>query len=303
MARSGLRRYPRELLDSLLGRPPALAEAGSADVEGADRDHALAAVWLGHATVLIRLGGLWFLADPVLGERIGIRLGSRVMGVGRQTKPALEVHKLPALDVILISHAHFDHLDRPTLYTLAEERTRVVTARRTRRLIPRGFGAVDELGWGRWLAHEEVRVGAIKPNHWGARRWWDFWRGYNSYVIEDDNHRVLFTGDTAMTDAFDGLGTEDRPLDLAIFGIGAYEPWQHQHATPEQVWEMFLRSGARALLPVHHSTFPLSDEHPEEPMARLLAAAGDGADRIVGRELGELWVVPESLEARGPEGG
>lgn len=80
-------------------------------------------------------------------------------------------------------------------------------------------------------------------------------------------------------------------LDLAVFGIGAYDPWEHMHATPEQVWRMFLASGARYLLPVHHSTFPLSDEPMEEPMKRLLQAAGDNRDRVIVPTPGEIDVV------------
>jgi hypothetical protein len=108
---------------------------------------------------------------------------------------------------------------------------------------------------------------------------------------------VLFAGDTAHTDAFEHLDG----VDLAIFGIGAYEPWIHAHATPEQAWSMFTSLGRRAsrgravggghLLPVHHATFPLGNEHPDEPMQRLLAAAGDQAHRVVGRRAGDLWHV------------
>jgi len=302
MARSGLRRYPREILDSLLGRSASETGEAAIALEGRCEPDALAASWLGHATVLLRMGGMWILTDPVLFDRIGIRIGHRVIGLGRRRRAAVQPEDLPALDLLLVTHAHFDHLDRPSLSRLADRRTRVITARRTARLIPRGFGSVKELAWSRRIAIRGVCVSSLRPAHWGARRAFDRWRGYNSYLIESSEHRVLFTGDTAMTDAFDGLGTDERPLDLAIFGIGAYEPWQHQHATPEQVWEMFLRSGARALLPVHHSTFPLGDEHPDEPMERLLAVAGQHRTRIVGRELGELWVAPGHSGTPSPEG-
>jgi L-ascorbate metabolism protein UlaG (beta-lactamase superfamily) len=88
-----------------------------------------------------------------------------------------------------------------------------------------------------------------------------------------------------MTTAFDGLGK----LDLSIFGIGAYDPWIHVHASPEQVWEMHQRSGAERILPMHHSTFELSDEPIDEPLRRLLSAAGTAGARVIGKELGEIW--------------
>lgn len=284
MTRSGLARYPRELVRSLLGRTlEGVEPTGQLDPDADSHD--LAAVWLGHATVLIRLGGRWILTDPVLGERIGIRVGGRVLGLGRLTKPPLVVDHLPPIDLILISHAHFDHLDRSTLMRLAQPDTTVITPPRTRRLIPRGFGHVIELPWNRSLRARGVSIEAIRPAHWGARRGVDRKKGFNSYVIHGGERSVLFVGDTAATAAFDDL----TDIDLAIFGIGAYDPWIHQHATPEQVWAMHCKLGAQRLMPVHHSTFPMSDEHPDEPLARLLAAARDHSDAIVGQPMGTLW--------------
>ena len=283
MLRSGLRRYPRELARSLLGSAAPGAPGIPIDPEMARRE--FAAVWLGHATVLLRIAGLWVLADPVLGARIGISMGGAVFGLGRQAG-APAVAPLPPIDLVLITHAHFDHLDRPSLERIADGRALVVTARRTKRLIPKGFAGVYELHWAETCKKRGVKITAIRPEHWGARSAFDRRRGYNSYLIEGAGRRALITGDTAFTHAFDDLGQ----IDLAVFGIGAYEPWEHMHATPEQAWSMFVASGARAMMPVHHSTFPLSDEHQDEPMRRLLAAAGDEAHRIVGRGQGELWI-------------
>lgn len=308
--RSSLKRYPRELLESVRthrqGRrlePVASKGAASAD-SGRSRSaftlaeySSLAASWLGHATVLLRVNGLTILTDPVLSTRIGPSIGRLTMGLGRMAEPVLRPEDLPPVDVIAISHAHFDHLDRATLRALASERTTVVTARHTRRLIPRGFGGVIELDWGRRLELGTLAFSAIRPAHWGARTAWDRHRGYNSYLIESEGRRVLYAGDTARTHAFNALGT----VDLAIFGIGAYDPWEHAHATPEQVWSMFNAAGGRWLLPIHHSTFKLSDEHPDEPMQRLLAVAGEAAkSRIVHCKPGEVWShehVPPALPA------
>lgn len=285
MLASGFRRYPGELQRAIRGVSQA-KPSPTPDVSTVAH-HPLAAAWLGHGSVLLRMAERWLLVDPVLEHRIGLRLAGRTIGPARAVEPALHADELPPIDIVLITHAHFDHLDRGTLKKLASPGTRVVTARRTRRLIPRGFGSVAEVDWDQALDIEGVTIRALKPNHWGARTSLDRRRGYNAYLLDDGSHRVLAAGDTAMTHAFDGLG----PLDLAVFGIGAYDPWEHAHATPEQVWRMFTACGARALLPVHHSTFPLSDEHPDEPMERLRSAAGEFARLLVGCEQGELWVA------------
>ncbi len=226
--------------------------------------------WLGHCTVLMRIGGMTVLTDPVLSHRIGVRVGPLVVGPHRQGDPAADPDTLPPIDLILVSHAHFDHLDKPTLRRLARPSVRVVTAKGTAGLIPRGFGDVMELPWGSTTEVSGLRLRAMKPAHWGARTAWDRHRQFSSYVLDAAGERVLFAGDSGHTDAFDALG----PVQLGIFGIGAYRPWIDAHADPEQVMAMARAAGVRWLLPVHHSTFRLSDEPMGEPMERLLAAAG-----------------------------
>lgn len=287
--RSGLRRYPRQLAESvraLAGRA-AHASPPQPDAIESVAPEVLAGAWLGHASVLLHIGGRWILTDPVFSERIGMRMGQRVIGLGRLCELPTLARRLPPLDAILISHAHFDHLDRPTLQRLACADTAVITPRRTASLIPPGFRRIVELPQERDFRLRGITFRALRPRHWGARTALDRRRGVNAYIIEVGTHRVLFGGDTADTDAFDPLDG----VNLAIFGIGAYDPWVHQHATPEQVWSMFQRVGAEYLMPVHHSTFPLSDEDPDEPLQRLLAVANGQSDRIVGRSLGEMIVL------------
>ena len=289
-AKSSANRYPRYLIGRVPGETDeSRAAAFSADWNSLPTGPGLHAVtWLGHCTTLLRIGSLNVLTDPVLSNRIGLRLPGFTIGPQRLAPIPLRTADLPPIDLIVLSHAHFDHLDRPTLKRLAKRSTSVVTAANTRRLIPRGFGDVSELDWGQELQHDGVQLRAIQPQHWGARIAWDRHRGFNSYLIQDTDlptpSKVLFAGDTAHTTAFRELG----PLDLGIFGIGAYNPWIHVHATPEQVWEMTQSSQAARILPVHHSTFKLSDEPAEEPLQRLLLAAGSEADRIVLPTLGGI---------------
>lgn len=288
VAASAARRYPRHLAHSVahsiqqglrgtLGSHPIGVATGPRPAS-----ERLAATWLGHAAVLLNLDGLTVLTDPVFSERIGLKLGPWTLGLRR--REPLPVHEMPPIDLILISHSHFDHLDRPTLRCLVDRQTRVITAANTKRLIPTGFGEVIELPWDRATNINGLRVAAMKPKHWGARTAWDRHRGYNSYVIEGPRAQVLFAGDTAYTDAFKGVRSE-----LAIFGIGAYDPWIANHANPEQVWDMFRQMPGEFLLPIHHSTFELSDEPTHEPMSRLIRAAGDDAARIVGSSLASQW--------------
>lgn len=292
-ARSSARRYPKHLLGSL--REAAARSAEGIRLEpGAIEALAgapLGAAWLGHATVLLRVDGRWVLTDPVFSHRIGVKVGPLTFGVSRHA-PAIDPRSLPKPDLILVSHAHFDHLDRPSLRALTDRATRVITARHTKGLIPRGFGDVREVDWDSEVDIDGLILRALRPNHWGARTIWDKHRGYNAYVMKqgmgDATRRVLYAGDTAKSEGFRGVG----PVDLSIFGIGAYDPWIHAHASPEQVWEMHEHAGGEHLLPIHHSTFELSDEPADEPLRRLLAAAGEKHEKVVGRGFGEVWTRP-----------
>jgi L-ascorbate metabolism protein UlaG (beta-lactamase superfamily) len=249
------------------------------------QNQSLAAVWIGHATVLLRIGGLNVLTDPVLSNRIGLGFGLVTGGPTRLLAPALSMRELPPIDLMLISHAHFDHLDRPTLARLPKD-TPIVTAPHTLDLIrDLGFRRIAELPWGDSLEVSGLTVTARRIEHWGARTFLDDHRGFNAYLLESAPHRVLYGGDTAYHEHFKDL----RRIDLAILGIGGYNPYVQAHATPEQAWAMANHMSARHFLPMHHGTFRLSHEPPREPMERLLAAAGPDARRIVIREVGGQW--------------
>jgi len=250
-------------------------------------DRGLHAAWLGHTTVLLKIDGFWVLTDPIFSERAGIDLGIATLGVKRLVAPALPISELPKLDLLLLSHAHMDHMDVPSLRKLENRATAVVLARHNSDLIrPQRFREVHELGWG-----ERVRVGpamirAFTVNHWGARLRSDQHRGYNGYVLEVGRWRVLFGGDTGDTPEFRRL-RGPRPFQLAIMPIGAYNPWRRRHCTPEEAWRMGNEAGAERLLPVHHQTFILSREPIMEPIQRLQQAAGREAYRIAAHRPGD----------------
>jgi L-ascorbate metabolism protein UlaG (beta-lactamase superfamily) len=254
-------------------------------------DDRLTVGWLGHATVLLNFCGTWIITDPVLEERVGIGRGRVKLGPRRLVKPALRARELPPLDLLLLSHAHMDHTDLGTLRSLRRE-VPVIVQESNQDLVRR-FGNVEELSWGETTAVDGVTVESVEVRHWGARMVADRHRGYGGYLITKGDRTVLFAGDTAFTDVFDRLRTRVK-VDLAILPIGAYDPWIANHASPEQAWRMFKGLGADSLLPVHHSTFRLSREPVEEPMQRLLAAAGGERWRVVASEVGATWTLPES---------
>jgi L-ascorbate metabolism protein UlaG (beta-lactamase superfamily) len=247
----------------------------------------LAAIWIGHATMLLRIGGKTVLTDPVMSARVGLGLAVMTAGPRRRFAPALDVHELPPIDLMLVSHAHFDHLDIPTLSKLSK-RIPVITATHNADLLhDLGYRDVRELNWGDSADAGPLRVTAVPVAHWGARTFLDNHRGYCAFTIESiaDNRRILFGADSAYQEEWKSLA----PVDLAIVGIGGYDPYIRGHANPEQAWEMANFVNAKAIAPMHHSTFKLSYEPWDEPMKRFLAIAGEEESRIVIRSIGGQW--------------
>jgi L-ascorbate metabolism protein UlaG (beta-lactamase superfamily) len=250
-------------------------------------DDGLRAAWLGHSTVLLKLDGFTVLTDPVFSVRVGLNFGPMTLGIKRLVDVATPLSHLPSIDLILLSHAHMDHFDLPTLRKLEHPGTRVVTATRTSDLLrPRRYARVCELGWNETVQIGPARVTSFEVAHWGARMRSDIFRGYNGYLVEVGRHRVIFGGDTAYTGSFKALRSSAR-VDLAIMPIGAYDPWIRVHCNPEQALAMANDAGAEFILPVHHQTFRLSREPRYEPIHRLLAAAGSATDRVCLRGIGE----------------
>jgi L-ascorbate metabolism protein UlaG (beta-lactamase superfamily) len=254
-------------------------------------DRGLYAAWLGHTTVLLKIDGTTILTDPVFSDRIGLNFGPMTLGLKRLVKPAMSLRQLPKIDLILLSHAHMDHFDLPSLRTLESRGTQVVTATRTSDLLRIGrYARVRELGWNQRAQAGPVALRAFEVNHWGARMRNDTWRGYNGYVIEAGRYRVVFAGDTAITSTFRGL-RESRPFDLALMPVGAYNPWIRVHCAPEQAWQMANDAGAEFVLPVHHQTFQLSREPRTEPIERLYRAAGADQHRVATQEIGQEFKI------------
>jgi L-ascorbate metabolism protein UlaG (beta-lactamase superfamily) len=250
----------------------------------------ITAAWLGHSTVFLNFYGMTILTDPVLGKRVGADTLVGTIGAKRLIAPALKARQLPPIDLVLLSHAHMDHLDLATLRALPG-RPRVVTAHDTTDLLEgTHLKEPKALKWGEKTRvctdHGDVSVSAFEVKHWGARWKVDKYRGYNGYVIEREGKKLIFGGDTAWTESFRSLRNKG-PYELAIMPIGAYQPWVCSHCTPEQAVRMANDAGAKHFLPIHTKTFPLGREGVIEPMERLEAAIEN--DRIGWREVGQTF--------------
>jgi L-ascorbate metabolism protein UlaG (beta-lactamase superfamily) len=261
-------------------------------------DNSLTIANLGHATVLMNFFGTRVLADPSLFSRVGMSFDSILtIGPKRVVDPPLAPAQLQQLDVILITHAHMDHLDIPSLKALPKSAVVVACSKCSQIIAPLGFKDVRELKWGESTVVKGLTIRAMGARHWG-KRWPPFGAdyGFNSYVLEKNGRRMLLACDSADTDLFASLAS--TPPDVAAFSIGAYDPWIWNHASPEQVWAMFQSTRAHYLVPIHWGTFKLSKEPMEEPLQRLVKAAGDQQDRIVLRQIGGTWAMPATIESR-----
>jgi L-ascorbate metabolism protein UlaG (beta-lactamase superfamily) len=200
----------------------------------------------------------------------------------RQRRPGVRVRDLPPIDIVLLSHAHMDHLDRSSL-------RRVVRATRRRRgrapivVVPTGvsdvvrhlgFSQVIELRW--WERHEAggLSITHTPAKHWGTRWITDGHRGYGGYFIEGGARRLYYSGDTAYFAGFREIGARLRP-EIALLPIGAYTPDSYRavHTSPEDALRAFQDLGAERMVPMHYGTFWLAEEPLEEPLPRLLSSA------------------------------
>lgn len=223
------------------------------------------AVWIGHATWALRLGGALIVTDPIWSKAIsGV--------VPRLVPPGVELDAMPPIDVVLVTHDHRDHMDLPTLARLPDSAQYVVPLGNAPRI---GHPNVVELDW--WQSH---RVGALEitlvpARHWSMRMPWNrndtLWGGY---VVRGPEGVAYHSGDTAWGEHFAEIGRRTGPIDWAMLPIGAYSPrWfmEPQHMDPDEAARGWQALGARNLLAMHWGTFRLTDEPIGEPPARLRA--------------------------------
>jgi L-ascorbate metabolism protein UlaG (beta-lactamase superfamily) len=265
-------------------------------------EHEAAITFIGHSSFLLQLGGHNVLIDPVFATRLILLRRKRVAGV--------RVGDLPRIDAVLLTHAHMDHLNRPSL--------RAVTREMLRREIPApvaivphgvedlvadlGFSAVESLRW--WQSTQlgdttPLRITMTPAKHWGARMFSDTHRGFGGYLLESPGSpRLYHSGDTAYFQGFAEIGRRLRP-EIALLPIGAYFPDSYRavHTCPEEALQAFLDLGAQAMVPMHYNTFRLGREPMDEPLPRLMRAAEAAGveDYVHPLAEGESWLVPASF--------
>jgi L-ascorbate metabolism protein UlaG (beta-lactamase superfamily) len=218
-----------------------------------------------------------------------------MVGPKRYVAPALRCSELPPIDVLLLSHAHRDHLDLPTLSRFKPS-TFTVTAKATADVAGQaGLKQVTELAWSERTTFRhpkgELEIEALEVKHWGERWPSNVARGYNGYVLRREGKALLFGGDTALTPVFAGYRAKG-PFAAAIMPIGAYRPWIWNHCTPEQALQMADAARAPYLVPIHHQTFCLSEEPMNEPIERLEQALAKEPERLALRRIGESFTCP-----------
>ena len=236
----------------------------------------LRVTWIGQATFLIQMGGLNVLTDPLFSRRASPQPW---LGPARLTAPGLAFEKLPPIDVVIISHDHYDHLDRPSVRRL------VATFPDAQWIAPLNHGDIlgdfgvrklRLLDWWDEMTVGDVRVTATPSQHWTrrvrspmrARLWF-------SCVLQTGDRRLYFSGDSGYCPAFAEIGERFGSFDVALLPIGAYEPrWfmKYAHMNPEEAVQAYLDLRARHFVAMHWATFRLTDEHPLEPAERARAA-------------------------------
>ncbi len=227
-----------------------------------------------HSTVLLQQRGLNILTDPIWSER-----ASPVSWAGprRRRKPGVAWEDLPRIDVVLISHNHYDHLDLPTLRRLAArgESTFIVPAGGARLLRGENIAPVHELDWGERFTLSGFTVHCVPAFHFSSRRLYDrnatLWCGY---VIDCEERLVYFAGDTAFGPHFASIREKFGSPDIALLPIGAYEPrWFMSpiHMAPDEAVKAHEMLAAKASVAIHHGTFQLADEGIDTPRKELMA--------------------------------
>jgi L-ascorbate metabolism protein UlaG (beta-lactamase superfamily) len=245
---------------------------------------ALGLTFIGHSSFFLQIGSKNVVIDPNFARWLFI--------LKRLRKPGLRINDLPGIDVVLVTHAHFDHLHRPSLRAIARASRRkgvrpviVVPRHLTDLISDLGFTDIIELDWWQGFRFDSsLSITSVPAHHWGARIIRDMHRGYCGFVLRSAGQSVYHAGDTAYFDGFRQIGEQLHPQ-LAMLPIGAYHPpsFRNVHANPADAVHAFLDLGARWMVPMHYGSFRLSHEPLDEPLRFLTEEAAQAGvqDRVI----------------------
>ena len=271
--------FMRRVASSFISKPGAPTRVPN---DGAYlRDNAMhsepTATWIGHATLLVQMEHLTFLTDPIWSNTPS---PIPFAGPNRFVKPGIALDDLPAIDFVMISHNHYDHLDLPTLRKLAKrnpETVFFVPIGNGKLLRKNGIDQVQEMDWGDTVSYKTATIHCLPTQHWSKRSLTDTRKAlWSSWAVTGPQRRFFFAGDTGYYSGFKKIGEKLGPFDLAAVPIGAYKPnamMKASHMNPEEAVQAALDLRADNAVAMHYGTFNLSDEPLAEPPARFKAAA------------------------------
>jgi L-ascorbate metabolism protein UlaG (beta-lactamase superfamily) len=220
--------------------------------------------WIGHSTFLIQMNGLNILTDPVWGKRMGFSK--------RLTEPGLLIEELPDIDIVVISHGHYDHLEFPTLKKVKGNPTYYVPVGLQSLFHKKGYHKVVEANWWDRFEHSGVTIHFVPAQHWTRRTAFDMntshWGGW---IFQSSNETFYFVGDTGYFRGFQEIGKRFE-IDTVFMPIGAYEPeWfmKISHINPEDAVKAFMELGAKTFVPMHYGAYRLADDTGPEALERL----------------------------------
>ncbi len=222
--------------------------------------------WIGHASFLIQTDRHNLLVDP--------NWANWMMAIRRLRHAGILARDLPSIDLVMVTHAHFDHLDRRSLKQVADRQPIVVPTGVKGLVKNLGFHSVHEMEWWdkwEWKGLEIIFTPAM---HWGARVLADGHRGYGGFLIRYQGRSVFHVGDTAYFKGFSEVGKRYSP-EIVLMPIGAYDPpsGRDVHISPELAVKAFQDLGGKQLIPMHYGTYRMSFEPIHEPPQRLMASA------------------------------